>query len=175
MAPWIPIGSLRSQFQAALLTSWEGLATQGVPLPVPPAPVLLPEPVELPLPVELPPPVVFPVPVLFPAPVVLPAPVVAPPFELPVPEVGLSVPGLAQPTTKREPSKQPNHARPKLARRRGAYARIKSSLSAVQANPRAKEGSTQPRGTGTSCSRQAVATDAARWQFRLSHPDAQGG
>src|SRR5580704_15438339 len=118
MAPWIPIGSLRSQFQAALLTSWVGSATQAVPLPVPPAPVLLP------------PPVVFPAPVVLPLPVLFPAPVVLPPPELPVPEVGLSVPGLAQPTTNREPNKPPSHAR----RRRGAYARIKSSLSSVQAN-----------------------------------------
>src|SRR5580698_5507944 len=134
MAPWIPIGSLRSQFQAALLTSWVGSATQAVPLPVPPAPVLLPPPVVFPAPVVLPLPVLFPAPVVLPAPVELPAPVVLPPPELPVPEVGLSVPGLAQPTTNREPNKPPSHAR----RRRGAYARIKSSLSSVQANPRAQ-------------------------------------
>src|ERR1022692_1750846 len=102
MAPWIPIGSLRSQFQAALLTSWVGMATQALPV-VPAEPVVLPPPV---VPAE---------PVVLPPPVVPAEPVVLPP---PVP-VAFWVCGEAQPNT----SSEPRHA----PRREGAYERIRSS------------------------------------------------
>jgi hypothetical protein len=95
MAPWMAIGSLPSQFQAAEFTSWLGLGVQAVPVD-PPVELLPPLPV-----VWLPP---VPLPELFPVPVpeLLPVPL---PELLPVPVVSGVVAGLAQPKTDTDPSK----------------------------------------------------------------------
>src|SRR5450755_3112609 len=98
MAPWIPIGSERSQFQALALTSWVGMATQALPV-VPAEPVVLPPPVVPAEPVVLPPPVVPAEPVVF------------------------WVCGEAQPNASTEPRNAPNNA----PNNEGADERIKTS------------------------------------------------
>src|SRR3954451_8285659 len=95
MAPWMAIGSVASQFQAAAFTSWLGFGVQAVPVD-PPVELLPPDPV-----VWLPP---VPLPELLPVPVpeLLPVPL---PELLPVPVVSVVVVGLAQPKTNTDPSK----------------------------------------------------------------------